>query len=358
VDGLPRHELLDTTYQLARRAVAKARTEGPAAYVVDADRRGGQVRNPPGAAGAAGDRGSSAPPPPPPIEESWPPADQEEGREKTRERKREREEGHGSKKIEVAAGSYIVRMDQPYSRLADMLLDTQFYRTDDPRPYDDTGWTLGYSKNVNVRRVVNPAILDVAMERVTDFAPKALPRDGIHAVLAEGDIDLYRWLWNSKTDFRVADAPFKEGDKEIPRGSVADRGSHGHLRASLRTVPLAKMPDVADASREASRLALLHTWFRTQDEGWYRLALESLGIPYTYLSTQRWPASRTCARASTPFSFPPCNCDVDDIVWGMPPASPSRGGRPSSRPTSAASTRPTTSAPASAWTASRTCGSS
>ena len=42
-----------------------------------------------------------------------------------------------------AAGSYIVRMDQPYSRMADMLLDTQYYNVSDPSPYDDTGWTMG-----------------------------------------------------------------------------------------------------------------------------------------------------------------------------------------------------------------------
>jgi len=29
-------------------------------------------------------------------------------------------------------------MDQPYSRMADMLLDTQYYNVNDPRPYDDT----------------------------------------------------------------------------------------------------------------------------------------------------------------------------------------------------------------------------
>src|SRR5215813_2182691 len=46
------------------------------------------------------------------------------------------------------AGSYIVRMDQPYSRMADMLFDTQYYNVNDPSPYDDTGWTLGAMRNV------------------------------------------------------------------------------------------------------------------------------------------------------------------------------------------------------------------
>ncbi|MEO8804279.1 MAG: M14 family zinc carboxypeptidase, partial [Rudaea sp.] len=43
------------------------------------------------------------------------------------------------------AGSYVVRMDQPYSRIVDTLLDRQYWSPDDPQkhPYDDTGWTMG-----------------------------------------------------------------------------------------------------------------------------------------------------------------------------------------------------------------------
>src|SRR5438046_3545847 len=61
------------------------------------------------------------------------------------------------------AGSYVVRMDQPYSRMADMLLDTQYYNVNDPRPYDDTGWTLGPLRNVKTVRVKDPAVLDAPM---------------------------------------------------------------------------------------------------------------------------------------------------------------------------------------------------
>src|SRR4051812_10881320 len=45
---------------------------------------------------------------------------------------------------EFPAGSYIIRMDQPYSRIADALLDYQYWAPTDPqtRPYDDTGWTF------------------------------------------------------------------------------------------------------------------------------------------------------------------------------------------------------------------------
>ena len=50
--------------------------------------------------------------------------------------------------MKFAKGSYIIRMDQPYSRLADTLLDVQYVRGDE-KVYDDTGWTLGYLKNVD-----------------------------------------------------------------------------------------------------------------------------------------------------------------------------------------------------------------
>ena len=45
---------------------------------------------------------------------------------------------------EFPAGSYIIRMDQPYSRIADALLDYQYWSPTDPQstPYDDTGWTF------------------------------------------------------------------------------------------------------------------------------------------------------------------------------------------------------------------------
>ena len=33
------------------------------------------------------------------------------------------------------------------------------------------------------------------------------------------------------------------------------------------------------------RIALVHTWQNTQNEGWFRMAFDAAGIPYTYIST-------------------------------------------------------------------------
>ena len=68
------------------------------------------------------------------------------------------------------AGSYVVRMDQPYSRMADMLLDTQYYNVTDPHPYDDTGWTMGAMRNVKTVRINDKSVLDVPMTLLTSDA--------------------------------------------------------------------------------------------------------------------------------------------------------------------------------------------
>src|SRR4029079_13123029 len=76
---------------------------------------------------------------------------------------------------EFPAGSYIIRMDQPYSRIADALLDYQYWSPDDPQktPYDDTGWTFGELFGVQVVRVTDRAALQAAVQPVTgEVKPK------------------------------------------------------------------------------------------------------------------------------------------------------------------------------------------
>src|SRR6202044_2540905 len=69
--------------------------------------------------------------------------------------------------VKLPASSYIIRMDQPYSRMADMLLDTQYYNISDPRPYDDTGWTLGALRNVKTIRVTDASMLKAPMTQLS-----------------------------------------------------------------------------------------------------------------------------------------------------------------------------------------------
>ncbi len=69
---------------------------------------------------------------------------------------------------EFPAGSYIVRMDQPYSRIADALLDYQYWAPNDPQtnPYDDTGWTFPEASPCRPSASLDAKVLDAPMELV------------------------------------------------------------------------------------------------------------------------------------------------------------------------------------------------
>jgi hypothetical protein len=176
-------ELLHNFYLKSKRSIAKATTEGPAAYILPAnDTRKFQ---------------------------------QAELIHLLRlhgiEVQQTTESGAG-----VPLGSYVVRMDQPYSRMADMLLDTVYYNVNDPAPYDDTGWTLGPLKDVHTIRVTDPKILQTPM-----------------ALLKE--------------------------DVKATSGMVSGTAS-------------------------SPRIAILHTWQSTQNEGWWRIGFDQWHVPYDYIS--------------------------------------------------------------------------
>ena len=69
------------------------------------------------------------------------------------------------------AGSYVVRLDQPFSRVADALLDKQYWAADDPQkhPYDDTGWSFTQLFNVKAVRVTDASILKAPMTTAIRF---------------------------------------------------------------------------------------------------------------------------------------------------------------------------------------------
>jgi hypothetical protein len=198
---------------------------------------------------------------------------------------------------EFPAGSYIVRMDQPYSRIADALLDYQYWSPDDPQktPYDDTGWTFGELFGVQVTRVVDPKVLDVAMEKVKEIrAPSGVSGEAtIYAINnnAEPSLATLRYKLHDAS-IEAAEEPFESGGKKFSRGSFLVRNStraqlnDAISNLGLQATPVSAMPSVKTHPVRAARIAFVHTWLSTQAEGWWRIALDNLGIPYDYISTQ------------------------------------------------------------------------
>ena len=195
------------------------------------------------------------------------------------------------------AGSFIIRMDQPYARIADALLDHQYWSPDDPQktPYDDTGWTFGELFGVRVTRVSDLKVLDVSMERVTEIhAAGGVRGEGaIFAINNNAEPPLATLRYKMKdAGMEAAEEPFESGGKKFNRGSFVIRNAsradldRNAADLGLQAVALAAVPSVKTHPVRAARVAFVHTWLSTQTEGWWRLALDNLGIPYDYMSTQ------------------------------------------------------------------------
>src|SRR5258708_1714438 len=188
-------------------------------------------------------------------------------------------------------------MDQSYARIADALLDHQYWRPEDPQktPYDDTGWKFGELFGVQVVRVTDLKVLDVAMERVADVhAAGGVKGDGAVFVInnnAEPSLATLRYKMKDGA-MEAAEEQFDSSGKKFNRGSLLIRKvSRADLdRAAsdlgLQVVALGTAPSVKTHPVRAARVAFVHTWLSTQTEGWWRLALDNLGIPYDYISTQ------------------------------------------------------------------------
>ena len=354
-----RRQILQTFYEKSKRSILKAKTEGPAAYILTANdprpgaqaellrvlqkqrveisratapftvnvpaprvlaaggggrggRGGGRGGAGAGAGGGAGGGGAvangngdgavAATPPAAPVMESK----------------------------EFPAGSYIIRMDQPYSRIADALLDYQFWSPNDPQknPYDDTGWTFPEGFAVQAVRVTDPKVLTAAMAPVTGEvkAPGGVTGSGstflINANADNGLITLRYKLKNA--DIQAAEEPFEADGQKFSRGSFVVRSvPQSDLDAAakelgVKVIAVAAAPSVKMHAVRAARVAIMHTWQSTQTEGWWRYAFDVNQVPYEYISTQDVAKNNNLNAKYDVIIFGPGGGNGAGIIQGMP----------------------------------------
>ncbi|HSK62689.1 MAG TPA: hypothetical protein VK893_02570, partial [Pyrinomonadaceae bacterium] len=228
------------------------------------------------------------------------------------------------------AGSYIVRMDQPYSRIADALLDYQYWAPNDPQRdiYDDTAWTMGELANVEVVRVTDAKVLQAPMDRITTDvrSPGGIVNAGaVFVVNHNADNALVTFRYRLKdVEMDAAEEPFEAGGRKFNRGSFIIRKANGEeLRRvanelGIQVHAVSGAPAVKTHPIRAPRIAVMHTWLTTQDEGWYRVGLDHLQVPYTYISTQDVSRDPTLKSKYDVILFAPVGRGSQAIINGLP----------------------------------------
>jgi hypothetical protein len=330
---------LKNFYLKSKRSIEKPKNEGPAAYVFPGDdpRPGSQAELLRVLQGQGCEIHRATAPFTVTVkakkaekkDDQSKPADQENKPEQSAEGQKKKE-GPKTEERQFPSGSYVVRMDQPYSRIADALLDYQYWAPNDPQQdvYDDTGWTMGELGNVQVVRVSDVRVLNAPMDRVTGNvrAPGAISNTGsVYVINHNGDNALMTLRYRLKdVAMEVAEEPFEAAGHKFNRGSfILRKVSTAELQQAaaeleLQVFAVQAAPTVKTHAIKAPRIALLHTWLSTQDEGWWRLALDQLQVPYAYISTQDVARDGELNSKYDVIVFGPVDSGPGAIVAGMP----------------------------------------
>lgn len=196
--------------------------------------------------------------------------------------------------LQVAAGDYIVRLDQPYGGLVNMMLGVQWFPEQNPRPYDDTGWSLTLLRNLQVHRIEDKSIFDKPMALATaDFRGVGTTTGSGRSLVIDHTTD------NTLATFRFANARVKmsaaeqafdlAGHRFGPGAFIIENADRAALDPQIREFGLAAwatdtLPGVPMHDLDVPRIGYIHSWSSTQDEGWVRMVLDKLKVPYTYFA--------------------------------------------------------------------------
>jgi hypothetical protein len=190
------------------------------------------------------------------------------------------------------AGSYLVKLDQPYGRLAKNLLEKQDYPDPALRTYDDSGWSMCLAFNVTCSAVADSSILRARTTPVTTVALRGTIAGNGSAGLAVahlGSNNMITFRFRAKgAAVRVAQEAFTADGVEFPVGSFIVTGSDAQLREAreaatalgLTGAALSALPTVRSHDADLPRIAIYTNWSGTQELGWYRHAFDQFGIPF------------------------------------------------------------------------------
>ncbi|HSD69902.1 MAG TPA: M14 family zinc carboxypeptidase [Woeseiaceae bacterium] len=194
------------------------------------------------------------------------------------------------------AGTFVVRLDQPYRNYAvDLLTPQEFPSDTEFTPYDDVSWALPAHYGLEARATEDAGIRDVAVDPVPEgYLPSAkVSSSGPVFLLADSGQESLLAARARLARFRIdiAEQAFKSGGEDYPSGSWILPAQDG-LQDALDDVAaefalvfrgVRREPDVRRHASPLPRVAVWHTWEDTESVGWIRYSLDQRNIPYAHI---------------------------------------------------------------------------
>ena len=159
--------------------------------------------------------------------------------------------------VDVKAGDYVIRGDQPYRTLADMYFSVQSFSPSNPRPYDDTGWTFQYMRNIVVKPITDKADFGQLAMLTTDAkAPGGIEGSGpVLIVEHTTDNNLVTFRFKHKTvAMQAAQDDFEAGGRKFRAGAfIIPNADRARARADAEVAGLVRMGGGVGADRQDAR---------------------------------------------------------------------------------------------------------
>src|SRR5688500_9950062 len=147
---------------------------------------------------------------------------------------------------------------------------------------------MGELGNIQVVRVTDVSVLTAPMERINGDVRATGGINGSGSVYlinhnADNALVTLRYRFKDAV-VEAAEEPFEAAGRKFNRGSfIMRRVAASELQQTaanlgVQVYAVDAAPVVKTHPVKAPRVALMHTWLSTQDEGWWRIALDQLGV--------------------------------------------------------------------------------
>src|SRR5437763_5743396 len=151
-------------------------------------------------------------------------------------------------------------------------------------------------RNITVKKVTDNTLFDQPMTTIAKdvVVPGVIQGTGDILVVentTDNVLATFRFK-NAETRMEAAEDDFDLDGHNLRAGAFVIRnGNDARIRASIQELGLTAYATSATTVKThaltAPRIGYVHSWQRTQDEGWVRAALDHYGVPYTYFADQK-----------------------------------------------------------------------
>ena len=194
------------------------------------------------------------------------------------------------------AGTYVVRLDQPYRNYAVDLLTPQHYPKDAAEPYDDVSWDLLAHYHLQAAATADASVRSANLALLTE-APRPEGKversaGGVYLLNDTGQEGLLEARFKlSGLDVQIAEHSFTLGGASYNAGTWMIRDQPGTFETlqdtakelALNFTAASSVPDVARHAAKTPRVGVWVPWADTDSIGWLRYSLDQRKVPYTYL---------------------------------------------------------------------------